>query len=352
MNRRHLLIHIICWGFLFIFPFFFIEHNGNMREFFGHYLRMTGVPVGFLVAFYASYLFAIPRYLFKDKSKAYYVANLVIIIVAFLSMLLWNDLFSSIFPDTFDEMRGHRPPKWPHYFQYFLSLVLFIGLSAALRMSQRWVKSEAARREAEKSRTESELKNLRNQLNPHFLLNTLNNIYALIAFDAEKAQTVVEELSKLLRHVLYDNQENFVPLYREVEFMKNYIELMRIRVTPNVNIETQIDIASDDSTPIAPLIFISLIENAFKHGISPSEPSFIHIYLAVKDGDIICEIRNSNYPKNASDKSGSGIGLEQVSKRLELMYPHRYLWEKHVSEDRKEYDSKIIIYHDTDMCNR
>lgn len=110
-----------------------------------------------------------------------------------------------------------------------LSLIFTIGLSAAIRMSARWGQAEAARREAEKSRTEAELKNLRNQLNPHFLLNTLNNIYALIAFDSDKAQQAVQELSKLLRYVLYDNQQNYVPLCKEVDFIRNYIELMRIR---------------------------------------------------------------------------------------------------------------------------
>ena len=100
-------------------------------------------------------------------------------------------------------------------------------------MSSRWQQLEAARREAENSRAEAELKNLRNQLNPHFLLNTLNNIYALIAFDADKAQAAVQELSRLLRHVLYDNQQSFVPLHKEMDFIRNYIELMRIATATN-----------------------------------------------------------------------------------------------------------------------
>lgn len=108
-----------------------------------------------------------------------------------------------------------------------------------------------------KSRTEAELKNLRNQLNPHFLLNTLNNIYALIAFDTDKAQTAVQELSRLLRHVLYDNQQNFVTLGKEMDFIKNYIALMRIRLSSNVTVETRFDIRPDSPTEIAPLIFIS-----------------------------------------------------------------------------------------------
>ena len=235
------------------------------------------------------------------------------------------------------------PPVFIFYLRDIASLVFTVGLSVAIRMSIRWSEAEAARREAVKSRMEAELKSLRNQLNPHFLLNTLNNIYALIAFDTDKAQQAVQELSRLLRYVLYDNQEKYVPLCKEVGFICNYIELMRIRVTEDVDIETHFDIKPDSQTPIAPLIFISLIENAFKHGISPTNHSFIHISLTEKDGQVNCVIRNSNYPKNENDKSGSGIGLEQVQKRLELLYPGRYKWECNHSEDQKEYYSSITI---------
>jgi two-component sensor histidine kinase len=342
----------MCWGIVILFPLCFIEHTGNVNQDLGHYMRMFGVQLTYILPFYINYFFFIPRCLFKDKTTAFYTFNIFIIAVSFVLMLLWQYSCVFLFPDSFHEhFGGGHPPRWPMYFQYVISSILFIGLSVALRMSQRWVKSDEARREAEKSRAEAELKNLRNQLNPHFLLNTLNNIYALIAFDTTKAQQVVEELSRLLRHVLYEDQQNFVPLHREVEFMGNYIELMRIRVTDNVTINTDFDIPSDDATPIAPLIFISLIENAFKHGISPSRPSHINILMSEVGGDITCEIRNSNFPKSHNDKSGSGIGLEQVGKRLELMYPNHYSWEEGISEDGKEYFSKIVIYHDTELCH-
>ena len=223
-------------------------------------------------------------------------------------------------------------------------MIFTVGLSVAIRMSLRWSATELERREAVKSRTEAELKNLRNQLNPHFLLNTLNNIYALITFDTDKAQQAVQELSKLLRYVLYDNQQMFVPLSKEIDFIRNYIELMRIRISAQVDIQTNFNIKPKSQTPIAPLIFISLIENAFKHGISPVEPSYINISISEDNDKIECTIRNSNYPKTRADKSGSGIGLEQVRKRLELVYPGIYKWDNHLSDDGKEYFSNIIIY--------
>lgn len=131
-------------------------------------------------------------------------------------------------------------------------------------MSARWTQNEAARKEAERNRTEAELKNLRNQLNPHFLLNTLNNIYALIAFDSDKAQQAVQELSKLLRYVLYDNQQTYVPLCKEVDFIRNYIELMRIRLSANVQMITKFDIQPDSQMLIAPLIFYLIDRECFQ----------------------------------------------------------------------------------------
>lgn len=128
--------------------------------------------------------------------------------------------------------------------------------------------------------------------------------------------------------MLYDNQQPFVSLSKEIDFLQNYIKLMRIRVQTHVSIETDFDIAPDSATPIAPMIFISLIENAFKHGISPTEDSYIYIRFEECNGKVTCHIRNSYHPKNHTDKSGSGIGLEQVKRRLELTYPHQYQWEQ------------------------
>ena len=215
------------------------------------------------------------------------------------------------------------PPGWLFFLRDMLSLVFTIGLSAAIRMSARWTQNEAARKEAERNRAEAELKNLRNQLNPHFLLNTLNNIYALIAFDSDKAQQAVQELSKLLRYVLYDNQQTYVPLCKEVDFIRNYIELMRIRLSANVQMITKFDIQPDS--------------------ISPTESSFVSIHLSENDKEVICEIRNSNHPKTVEDKSGSGVGLEQVSRRLEILYPGAYTWSKGISKDEKVYESRLSI---------
>ena len=346
-NRQciEILIHIAGWVIVFGFPYLMMTRGGFDFSL-GDYL-MNGciVPISFLIIFYVNYFLLIPHLLFEGKIKQFLVLN-----IFFLSIMAWGAhtwqslIFMSHVPQGPRHAGNpHHPPQWIFLLRDFFSMVLTAGLSIAIKLSIRWREMDEARREAEKSRTEAELKNLRNQLNPHFLLNTLNNIYALIAFDGEKAQMAVQELSKLLRHLLYDNQQPYVSLHKEMDFIRNYIELMRIRLNAQVTLDTQLDIPDDCTLQIAPLIFISLIENAFKHGISPTQPSSIHICFSVEGSKVTCDITNSNFPKNAGDKSGSGIGLEQVKRRLELTYPGHYLWFHGVNEEGTSYNSHLCI---------
>lgn len=363
------LIHIVIWVLIFGFPLLFIEHD-NIPNVWAFYLRHFRQPLAFAMVFYVNYALLVPRFLFKKQGKKYYIYNLILIVSTSLTLHLSSEWMH--FNPNRDEMppaqtiqpqhpqtadnngqekrppadrhqapqhpRRHFPPRWIFLMRDTILLCFIAGLAVAIRKSREWRSIEEAQRNAE-------LNNLRNQLNPHFLLNTLNNIYALTAFDTEKAQQAIQELSRLLRHLLYDNKQNFVPLKQEADFIHNYVELMRIRLSKEVKVEVNIDIRPDSPTLIAPLIFISLIENAFKHGISTTGSSFISILLKEEnDHDVRCTIINSNYPKNSSDKSGSGIGLQQVSRRLELIYPNRHEWKKGVSEDEKTYYSSILIH--------
>lgn len=358
--RRTSLIQALCWGIVIFFPLFFYNPTDTWTTTMTRFVRSLGSPLSYMLVFYVNLCVLVPRLLLTRRRNAFILANVAMVAIAMAFSMVWWHLLAGAFPLEEVHPQGppprgphglFDPPKWPMYFQMVTVLVLIVALSVAVKLGQQWQHTEKVRRDAEKARTDAELSNLRNQLNPHFLLNTLNNIYALVAFDTDKAQHAIEELSRLLRHVLYDNQQNFVPLYKEVAFMQNYIELMRIRVTSNVVIETNIDIAPDDAQPIAPLIFISLIENAFKHGISQAGKGYVKVSLSKHDSDIVCEIRNSNHPKHLNDKSGSGIGLGQVARRLELMYSGRYEWDKGVTPDGNEYYSKIVIKNDSKVRN-
>ena len=200
---------------------------------------------------------------------------------------------------------------------------LVAGLSVAIRITARWYEQESTRKELERVRVEAELKNLKSQLNPHFLFNTLNNIYTLILLSPDRAQCAVHDLSKLLRYVLYESNLPTVAIEKEMDFVRNYVELMRIRLPESTDLKITIDV-QEAGLPIAPLLFISLIENAFKHGVSHSGASYIWINLQESEGSVRCDIENSYFPKDSADRSGSGIGLTNLRKRLELIYPGKY----------------------------
>lgn len=178
----------------------------------------------------------------------------------------------------------------------------------------------------EAENTSTRLQFLKYQINPHFFMNTLNNIHALIDIDAERARDVVVELSKLMRYVLYDIDRDNVTLQQEIEFLNNYIELMKIRLTDNVKIK--VDMPSDGADiKLPPLLFIPFVENIFKHGVSYREPSIIEVSLTVDDNMLTFRSVNSNHAKKGGDDRSHGIGLENLRRRLDLLYGNAYTLE-------------------------
>lgn len=343
---KEFLIHLFAWMFLFGLPPMLIGRMNEPPEN-GEFLRMIGPPLAMSVIFYLNYLWLVPRLLFNKKYKTYVLTNICLCFCLLGLIHLWFEMCNNLYPSL--PRPKHRPsPDMVNFMLFRVRDFVLFGLIATLaviiRMSQKWHEAELGRQKAELQRTEAELKNLRNQINPHFLLNTLNNIYALIAFETDKAQQAVQDLSRLLRHLLYDNNQDFIPLNRELDFLENYVALMKIRLSENVDLQFHIDIPKENNMQIAPLIFISLIENAFKHGISPLNPSFIHISLYSESPDTLtCLIENSNYPKKRNDISGSGIGLEQVQRRLNLTYPKRHEWTRGTNLDETIYTSKLTL---------
>ncbi|MDD3355560.1 MAG: histidine kinase [Dysgonamonadaceae bacterium] len=339
----NVFIHLSVWIIIFGLPLFLTDRGQGIS--WSHFSRSASVMLAFMIVFYINYLYLIDRLLYKQKTKEFIIINLLLVIGMASLMYFAHDFTMSLNLDGRPMRRRRRYSSLPYVFigRNLLSLALVVGLSVAIKMSARWAMVESERKELEKAKTEAELKNLKSQINPHFLLNTLNNIYALIEFNPPKAQTAVEELSKLLRHLLYDNNETFVPLMSEVEFIKNYIELMRIRLSKNITLTTTLEISPNSATQIAPLIYISLIENAFKHGVSGNKNSFIDIQLKENPNGIVEFIcKNSYFPKSDTDKSGSGIGLNQVKRRLELLYPDRHTWNQKIEQNN---DENIFVSH-------
>ena len=347
-KRLKQFLHIAFWAYMFLSPMQFMRGTGLPMT---QYWMNCMAQLLMMVMFYLNYLRLAPRYFVSGKHRYFLMLNTVIIGCFVIFLHYWSDLTHSIFvrsasmvrhPDVLDELF--------YYVRDFVNLSVFATAGTCIALASRWFWAEDARKLAETARVKAEaaqakaeLSNLRSQINPHFLLNTLNNIYALTAFNQQRAQDAVMQLSKMLRHMLYDNQRDSVKLSDEVLFLENYVNLMKIRLPQSVDVWLRSNLCNPDK-PVAPLMFISLVENAFKHGISPTNTSFVHISMEQPEDDLlIVSIENSNYPKTESDRSGHGVGLQQVQRRLDLAYSERYEWTKGVSDDGKTYLSTIKI---------
>jgi sensor histidine kinase YesM len=207
-----------------------------------------------------------------------------------------------------------------------------------IAMYIRYVMRQSEKKQKE---VEAELAWLKNQINPHFLFNTLNNISSLTQIDADKAQDTVMQLSDLLRYAMYETNKPKVALEGEVEFMRNYIELMKLRCNEMTCVNAQF-IIHNSQLEVAPLLFISLIENAFKHGANSNAPATIDISLTQQDDTLVFTCDNTNNPKPTKDRSGSGIGLENTRRRLNLLYSGRYQWEQIITPENI-YHVKITL---------
>ena len=203
-----------------------------------------------------------------------------------------------------------------------VTYLLTASCALAVRSIMRLHKVELQLQEVKQQNAETELVWLKNQLNPHFLFNTLNNISSLVQIDADTAQESITQLSDLLRYALYETNKPEVKLADEVEFMNNFIHLMKLRFNEKVRVETVFEVP-EQPVGIAPMLFISTLENAFKHGVSSHEPSFIRATLHVEGSQIVFNCDNSNFPKKTDGRTGKGVGIENLQRRLGLLYPER-----------------------------
>ena len=288
-----------------------------------------------LVVFMANFYVLVP-YLYEGRGK--FLRWLFWVVEFILIFLLNHNVF---FPHGIENL---ETTKHLHYYQFSIIWLVLNYIVAIAAISVRYfIRQNNLQKQLleEKQRnTEAELAWLKNQLNPHFLFNTLNNISSLTQIDADEAQNSIGELSDLLRYALYETQQKEVPLCGEIAFMENYISLMALRCDKNVKITTHFDVP-DTARTIAPMLFLSPIENAFKHGVSSGKPSFIDISLTEENGFLVFSCQNSNHPKDSCDRSGSGIGIENMRKRLELMYAKRYEMSQTVEQGVYKLQIKI-----------
>jgi len=317
------VFHIIVWLAVLALPFFSILPGRPIVDGKG-YLHFLVMVLSCMAVFYVNWFFLIQKFLFPRRIGLYLLSNAALFLVV---MGLCNIVFKTLLPIP--------PPKPAPHHRHWIGLLRFLAgnfsvyllvaaVAVAVRMTREWYRAENLRNEAE-------LQHLKSQLNPHFLFNTLNNIYSLIQIDADRAQSAVHDLGQMLRYVLYDSAEKAVPVRKEMEFLQDYIALMKIRLPKHV--ETRISLPENPSErTVAPMLFISLIENAFKHGVDNGQVSYIHIDIREEGDRLACDIRNSDHRKTDKDRSGSGLGLKNLTQRLNILYPGQYTFEQRTED--------------------
>ena len=214
------------------------------------------------------------------------------------------------------------------------------GLNMGIKLLYRSLRDEQQMEELKRQNLQAEMDYLRYQINPHFFMNTLNNIHALIDIDTEYAKSAVIELSKMMRYVLYESGSETISLKKDIQFIENYNELMRIRYDSSIDICLDYPATIPNKVAIPPLLLIVFVENAFKHGVSYNHASFIHIRIGYRDDAVTAVISNSRHEK--SRPGTTGIGLENVKKRLALIYQDNYTLSIDDS-DPAVYTVKLII---------
>lgn len=323
----------------------------------------------FLVLFLLHDLLAAPLWVEKDRPGRY-LAVLIPLVAAF-SVFIWLTRREPerIGPGAPSEMQalppppegdflspgppfegeppfdGGRPlpppdrglPMAPELMKFVLGL-LVVGVNLGVKFYLKSVRGERKMQELRGENLSRQLEALRYQVNPHFLMNTLNNIHALVDIDPEQAKRSIQELSKLMRYVLYEGDRPTIPLAMELDFLRHYVSLMRIRYADSVRIETDFP-DQDGGAGIPPMILASFVENAFKHGISYERPSFVRIAVRLEDGKVSFKCVNSVQPSR--EQKGSGVGLQNVRNRLDLLYGDRYTL--HIDRSAEVFDVLLLL---------
>lgn len=282
----------------------------------------------FIAIFFLNYYVIIDRCLARPRGFVHLLLwNLVVIALSLA--VIWITAFPSMPPPVHrgpwlpEPPRSHGMKLLSLSLRDAIMLLLTIGLSVAMKLSDYWMRMRQQKQEIEARRQHDELESLKRQLNPHFLFNTLNSIYALIAISPEKAQKAVHVLSRMLRYVLYENTPT-VPLDDELNFIASYVELMRMRLDTGMPVNVSLRNDAPDLR-IAPLIFISPVENAFKHGNTGMQDAFIDIDVTCRNGIVRAHFANrcspaADTPAATCGDRNHGIGDANLRRRLMLIY--------------------------------
>ena len=321
------LLYVMVWAAIILVPVLNSQMMSEMHVNLENVLIAWRQIAPYLIIFIIHNAILAPRYMLRRKYGKYLVSNLALIISVFWLVQVYEDHLSDHLlkqndPEAIDAYRKASFSNLEMYWSVVLGFFM-TGANTGIKLIYQSMRDEQQMETLKRQNLQAEMDYLKYQINPHFFMNTLNNIHSLIDIDTESAKNAVIELSKMMRYVLYESGREIISLNRDIQFLKNYIELMRIRYTDAVNISVESPGNLPEQLSIPPLLLIVFVENAFKHGISYSRPSFIHIRVRYIDGKVYYSIINSRHTAEPSGKD-AGIGLENVRRRLQLIFANRH----------------------------
>lgn len=345
-----ILVGILTWVFIIFFPLMMIldpaEHMGtpvNIRNITGFYVPLFAT----LLVFIANQRLLVPRFFFRKKYWKYLGANTLLLSIAFVSKELVGFLVVrepgqgiAYFVSDFAFAQGRNHFIWM-LVTFFIFVVMICLICIMISVFSRQIIKSFILREKRRSALQNELDFLKQQLSPHFLFNTLNNISSLISFDPKLAESSMTKLSGLLRMMLYQTGDNFVLLKEDVDILEKYADLEKLRLDESFDFSFKVNL-ENPNRQIEPLIMMPLMENSMKHCVNPNGKSFAHIEIN-QTGDELCfRAENSNFPRK-SQRSSSGLGLATFKKRLDLMYEGRYTYETKVENETYICELKLTL---------
>ena len=319
-NRFNIIGHFVFWLLsitliTLIFYFYEEEINTNLV------IKAFITNVGFAIAIYLNLYFLVPKFL-KQKHYIFYIFWLIVLltltslIIQFLFIYPLHSLFGATSQFTSFNSNLHSA--------YFFATLVYVVTTSFLKFIKEWLSMQDLNlklAKSERQKLEAELKTLKGQLNPHFLFNSLNNIYSLALIKSDKVPELILKLSDLMRHIIYEAKENYISLEKEIEFVDNFIALQKIRTSDQTKIKYSIK-GDIPSGKIAPLLFEPFIDNAFKHGLPGNDNSdHITIQFDFTEPDYIYFLLKNNFEDVEHwKKTNSGIGIENVKQRLKFLY--------------------------------
>ena len=317
------LLYFLVWSAVLLVPILNSKMMSEEHISLNNTLTVWSKLLPYIFIFIVNNSILVPKLLLKQRYALYLSISIVLLSIIFLPLEYYQESILSNPYGGIDMYVVHGKASFTDlawYWNVLFGLFMF-GANSAIKMMFKSIQDDQKIMALEQHSLRAEMDYLKYQINPHFFMNTLNNIHALIDIEAEAAKESVIELSKMMRYVLYDSENAETNIQNDIRFIEHYIGLMKIRYTDDIDIKfnaNNIPIGAK----IPPLIFIVLVENAFKHGVSYNKPSFVDIKIYCEQGKAICEVRNSSH-KTPTTKH-SGMGLENIRKRLELLFGKNY----------------------------